>query len=407
MTTIESLIGIARRYGASDIHLEAGMPVALRVRGQLKVMEQPVSAQEMHSMAKHLVGDAQWHDFMERRSFDCSTTVSGIRCRVNALHTARGIGMVIRLFSSFRATLKSLNLHPDLRSLIQHRHGLILVCGPTGSGKSSTIAALIEEINLKEARHIVSIENPIEYAFKPRYSFIRQREVGRDTPSFEQGLLDTLREDPNVVMVGEMREPETMRLTLNIAETGHLVLTTMHSSSAAEALQRFVSGFPPQVQSAVCAQLADCLVAVICQRLTYREDLGMRIPECEILTANTGVRGIIRQNNFFKLASALETGRSDGMWTFTRYRDWLDRKGDWSFPVENDSESIDLTPRPVQSVVTERPAPPPSRAKRSPQEHPTKRKPPRAPSAQREDGVFVLEPAEEDLDDIISALKKI
>ena len=149
---------------------------------------------------------------------------------------SRGVGLAIRLLSSFQATVEKLNLHPDLKKLVKNTHGLILVSGPTGSGKSSTLAALIQEINLTETRHIVTVESPIEYTFRPRRAFIRQREVGRDTPSFEQALLDALREDPDVLMVGEMRDPETMRLTLSASETGHLVLATVHSSSCAEAI---------------------------------------------------------------------------------------------------------------------------------------------------------------------------
>src|SRR6185369_3779963 len=180
-------------------------------------------------------------------------------------------------------------LHPDLQKLIGHPHGFILVSGPTGSGKTSTLAALIEEINTSEARHVITLESPIEYTFRARAAYIRQREVGRDTPSFEQGLLDALREDPDVLMVGEMREPETMRLTLNAAETGHLVLATVHSGTCAEALQRVVLAFPSDIQSNVAAQLADCLVAVICQRLRFRPDLNLRLPECEILRSTSSV----------------------------------------------------------------------------------------------------------------------
>src|SRR5207253_230283 len=179
--------------------------------------------------------------------------------------------------STFQATVEKLNLHPDLRKLVARDNGLILVSGPTGCGKSSTLAALIQEINLSEARHIVTIESPIEYSFRPRRAYIRQREVGRDTPSFEQALLDALREDPDVLMVGEMRDPETMRLTLNASETGHLVLATVHSSTCAEALQRVVSAFPAEIQSSVSSQLADCLVAVISQRLRFRADLNIRV----------------------------------------------------------------------------------------------------------------------------------
>src|SRR3954468_5863211 len=173
---------------------------------------------------------------------------------MNILQTSRGIGFAIRLLASFQATIESLNLHPDLKKFITHPHGLILISGPTGSGKSSTLAALIQEINLADTRHIVTIEEPIEYPFRPRRSYIRQREVGRDTPSFEQALLDALREDPDVLMVGEMRDPETMRLTLSASETGHLVLATVHSSTCAEALQRIVSAFPAEIQTGIAAQ---------------------------------------------------------------------------------------------------------------------------------------------------------
>ena len=230
-----------------------------------------------------------------------SRTIRGVRCRINILQTSRGPGPAIRLLSSFQATVEKLNLHPDLKKLVKNPHGLILICGPTGSGKSSTLAALIQEINLTETRHIITVENPIEYTFRPRRAYIRQREVGRDTPSFEQALHDALREDPDVLMVGEMREPETMRLTLSASETGHLVLATVHSSSCAEAVQRVASAFPAEIQSAVCAQLADCLVAVISQRLRFRADLlNIRVPECEILMATSCGEKFHPQPRFFQ-----------------------------------------------------------------------------------------------------------
>ena len=279
---LESLIAAARDLGASDLHLEPGMPAALRIRGELRFTGEPVGARLLQALAQDLIAPEQWEYFVQRRSHDFSKTIHGIRCRVNVLHTARGIGFAIRLLASFQATLEKLNLHPELKRLLAREHGLILVSGPTGSGKSTTLAALIQEINLTEARHIVTIEHPIEYNFRPQRSFIRQREVGRDTPSFEQALLDSLREDPDVLMVGEMRDPETMRLTLNAAETGHLVLATVHSATCAEALQRVVGAFPAEIQNSIAAQLADCLVAVISQRLQFRADLNIRVPECEI-----------------------------------------------------------------------------------------------------------------------------
>ncbi len=327
--TLELLIAAARAQGASDLHLEAGLPPAVRVRGNLRTAGEPIPPGALLDLARQTVGSEHWPRFLERRSHDCSRTIAGVRCRINVLQTSRGIGFAIRLLASFQTTLEKLNLHPDLRRQINAHHGLILLTGPTGSGKSSTLAGLIQEINLTDTRHIVTIESPIEYTFRPKLAYIRQREVGRDTPSFEQALIDSLREDPDVIVVGEMREPETMRLTLGAAETGHLVLATMHSATCAEALQRIVSSFPSETQGAVRAQLADCLNGIVAQRLRYRDDLKIRVPELEILVPNHAVRNFIRQGEFFKIAQAMEIGAESGMWTFARYQAWLENRKQW------------------------------------------------------------------------------
>jgi twitching motility protein PilT len=347
---LETLVASAAANGASDLHLESGLPAALRVRGALRTVGEPVPAKHLYEMAQVAIGEEHWPHFLERRSFDFSRTVHGVRCRFNVFQTSRGIGFAIRLLSSFQATIEKLNLHPDLKKFVSASHGLILVSGATGSGKSSTLAALIQEINLTDTRHIVTIESPIEYTFRPRRAYIRQREVGRDTPSFEQALLDALREDPDVLMVGEMRDPETMRLTLSASETGHLVLATVHSSTCAEAIQRVVSAFPAEIQSSVAAQVADSLVGVIAQRLRFRQELNIRVPECEILMATHAVKNFIRNREFFKIANSLETGAEHGMYTFQRYRNWLDNRSKWSIPDQNqeapDSEVSETRPSP-------------------------------------------------------------
>lgn len=342
---IDALIESVAGSGASDLHLEAGMPAAVRQRGALRVSGEPVAPGVLVEFARRLIGEEQWPLFVEQRSFDLSRTIGGTRCRINILHTSRGVGLAIRFLGAFQATVEKLNLHPDLKKLVKNTHGLILVCGPTGSGKSSTLAALLQEINLTEARHIITVESPIEYTFRSRRAFIRQREVGRDTPSFEQALQDALREDPDVLMVGEMRDPETMRLTLSAGETGHLVLATVHSATCAEAIQRVASAFPAEIQGAVCAQLADCLVAVISQRLHFREDINIRVPECEILMATNAVRNFIRTRDFFKITSALETGAEHGMWTFQRYARWLDGRTNFYIPGQ--------TPEPAENKMPE------------------------------------------------------
>src|SRR5262245_14166191 len=180
--TVESMIGTAKEQGASDLHLESGLPPALRVRGSLRTFGDPLPAKLLLEAAQEVIGRDRWPQFVERRSYDLSRTIHGVRCRINVLQTSRGVGLAIRLLTSFQATIEKLNLHPDLKKLIQHTTGLILISGPTGSGKSSTLAALIQEINFAETRHIVTIESPIEYIFRPRSAYIRQREVGRDTP---------------------------------------------------------------------------------------------------------------------------------------------------------------------------------------------------------------------------------
>lgn len=358
--TLESLVSAANRQGASDLHLEPGLPAALRVRGTLRMVGEPLTGQKLLDLARSTLGGDAWQHFHAQRSADFSRTIGGVRCRLNILQTARGVGFAIRLLASFQATIDRLNLHPDLKKLVTPTNGLVLISGPTGSGKSSTLAALIQEINLTESRHVLTLESPIEHIFRARRAFIRQREVGRDTPSFEQGLLDALREDPDVLMVGEMREPETMRLTLNAAETGHLVFATVHSGSCAEALQRVVLAFPAEIQSNVAAQLADSLVAVVCQRLRFRSDLNIRVPECEILRSTNPVRAFIRNRDFFKLPQALETGAEHGMWTFARYETWMNKRVQWHVPNAEDeapdqeeatSTALPLSPAPNVSIV--------------------------------------------------------
>ena len=360
--SLEKLISAAREEGASDLHLEPGLPAALRVRGALGTVGEPLSPKALVDFAHSIIGEQHWSEFLERRSFDLSKTVSGVRCRINILQTSRGVGFAIRLLSTFQATVENLNLHPDLKKLVTHTNGLILISGPTGSGKSSTMAAMIQEINLSEPRHVITLESPIEYIFRPRRAYIRQREVGRDTPSFEQALLDALREDPDVLMVGEMRDPQTMRLTLNAAETGHLVMATVHSSTCTEALQRVVGAFPAEIQNAVAAQLGDSLVAVIAQRLRFRPDLNIRIPECEILLPTIPIKTFIRNREFFKINQVMETGAEAGMWTFTRYQNWLGKRTSWHVPnaadEAPDSEPAGSTPLPpAEKAASKMPKP--------------------------------------------------
>jgi twitching motility protein PilT len=241
--------------------------------------------------------------------------------------------MAIRLLSSFQNNLRACNLHPDLKRLTEMTTGLIVVSGPTGSGKSTTLAALVEEINSSAARHIIAIESPIEYVFTNRRSFIRQREVPTHSPTYEQALVDALRENPDVLVVGEMRTPEVMRLTLSAAETGHLVIATMHSATCAEAITRLCMSFPAEIQGSIRAQLADCFVGFVCQRLEFLSEYRLRVPVCEILLPSAASKGTIRGGQFSQIANVLQTGGDVGMWNFDRYERWVAQKKDWVQPT--------------------------------------------------------------------------
>ena len=404
--TLASLVALAASRQASDLHLEVGLPPTIRRQGELVSVGDPLTRDDLEAMLRGVVDSLAWDDYLHRRSHDISRVIAGVRCRINALHSRRGPGLAVRLLPGSTPTLEGLNLHQDLAGLAVQRHGLVLVSGPTGSGKSSTLAALLQEINLHQRRHVVTIEEPIEYRLRPVKAFIRQREVGRDTPSFEQALMDALRQDPDVLMVGELREPEVMRLTLNAAETGHLVLATVHSATAAEALQRLVNAFPAEVQRGIAGQLADCLLAVVCQRLIYRPDLDLRVPECEVLRATAASRSVIRQREFSKLTSVLETGGGDGMFTWERYRTWLDGRRSWSRAVTQqdapEDDPVDDAPsRPLPRPVTspskptrERPVIGPNRGVDAP---PTS-------SLTEKETVFEIEPLGTDLESMVKDL---
>jgi twitching motility protein PilT len=322
----------AYALGASDLHLEAGTPVIVRIRGELQSVGGIVTGDALLQVGQDLLGTDGWLQFKERGSADLSTEIGGIRCRANLFRTIRGIAVAVRLLSPGVKDLRACNLHPDFRRFIEASSGLIIISGPTGSGKSTTLAALIEEINATRARNIVVLESPIEYVFANRQSFVRQREIPTHSPSFEQGIMDALRENPDVLVISEMRTPEVMRLTLNAAETGHLVLATMHSATCTEALTRVCMSFPSDLQASVRAQLADCLVAVSCQRLEFLGAQRLRVPRCEILLPTSGAKGTIRAGNFSQLASVLQSGGEEGMWTFDRYQRWMDQAGDWVRP---------------------------------------------------------------------------
>lgn len=354
----------ARQLGASDLHLESGGPPVARVRGELRAMGEALPAAYLEKLTQSMLGAAAWEAFVARGSADMSLALAGIRCRVNIYRTIRGVAIAARLLTPAVNGLRASNLHPDLRRLVDTATGLVVVSGPTGSGKSTTLAALIEEVNTSKARHIITLESPLEYVFTSRRSFIRQREIPTHSPSFEQAITDALRENPDVLVIGEMRTPEVIRLTLNAAETGHLVLATLHSSTCAEALNRICMSFPAEIQGSIRGQLADCLVGVVCQRLDFIEAHQLRVPRCEILMANIAAKGTIRGGQLSQIVNVIQAGGEDGSWTFERYQRWIEQKKDWVRPAaaaatSEERESIPLIPTtPARGAAPTRPAAP-------------------------------------------------
>jgi twitching motility protein PilT len=330
---LQEWIRKGRELGASDLHIEAESALIARVRGQLSSVGAAITGGVLVQAARELLGNDGWPQFLSRGSADLSRTIAGVRCRINIFQTVRGVALAVRLLSSFQNNLRACNLHPDLKRLIDVTTGLVVVSGPTGSGKSTTLAALVEEINASSARNVIALESPIEFLFTNRRSFIRQREIPTHSPSYEQALVDALRENPDVLVIGEMRTPEVMRLTLSAAETGHLVIATMHSATCAEALTRICMSFPAEIQGSIRAQLADCLVGVVCQRLDFLSEYRLRVPVCEILLPSAAAKGTIRGGQFSQIANVLQTGGEAGMWNFDRYERWVAQKKDWVLPT--------------------------------------------------------------------------
>jgi twitching motility protein PilT len=363
----KELVSTAYSLRASDLHLEAGTPLVVRVKGELNAIGEIISASQLIQFGKELLGSERWNQFVVRGSADLSVNIGGTQCRINLFRTVRGVAVAVRLLSSSVEGLRACNLHPDLRKFTEPRTGLVVVSGPTGSGKSTTLAALVEEINASSARHIITVESPLEYVFSNRRSFIRQREIPTHSPSVEQAITDALRENPDVLVITEMRTPEVMRLTLNAAETGHLVLATMHSSTCAEALSRIAMSFAPEIQGSILAQIADSLVGVICQRLDFLSEYQLRVPRCEVLTASSAAKGTIRAGQFSQLATVIQSGGEHGMWSFDRYERWIAQKKDWLRP----SPTAAAPPEHRGAMLAPTPAPTPiARVKAPPRETP-------------------------------------
>lgn len=319
--SLDELLRKAMGANASDLHLKAGNYPCLRIDGALHPMTQftRLAAEEIQAMATGMMNDRQKMKFKGASELDMAYSLEGVgRFRANIYHERGQISMVLRVIPSKIRTFDELNLPPVVSRLCEERRGLVLVTGATGSGKSTTLAAMIDRINRTRAEHIITIEDPIEFYHQDRKAFINQREIGSDTPSFEIALRSALRQDPDVILVGEMRDVETMRTAILAAETGHMVLSTLHTLDAQETVQRIIGVFPPSEQKQVRLQLASTLRGVISQRLVARADGKGRVPAAEILVATEFIREcIIDPDKTRLIREILASGTSQyGMQTF-------------------------------------------------------------------------------------------
>ncbi|MBI2448650.1 PilT/PilU family type 4a pilus ATPase [Candidatus Microgenomates bacterium] len=310
------LLGLERK--ASDLHLSAGHPPILRIDGKLlPVLERPrLTPGYIEKLVGLLLTDDQKKILKEKKELDFSYIFRDQAfLRANAFYQKNSIACIIRLIPSQIRDFESLSLPPSVKKFATYNQGLVLVTGPAGSGKSTTIASIIDEINRTKSEHILTIEDPIEYVFSPKKSVINQREVGRDTNSFSDALKAALREDFNVILIGELRDAESIETALTIAETGHLVFATIHAGSAVATPDRVVNAFPPHYQTQIRSQLSNVLLGVIGQRLVPKIDNG-RIPAVEIMMVNQAIANSIKEGKTAQIKSIVETSRSEGMVTF-------------------------------------------------------------------------------------------
>lgn len=326
--TLKELLAITIKQNASDLHLTVGVPPVIRVNGQLKhIGNEKLQPADTEVYAKEISGEYYDH-YIKIGELDTSFSVSGIgRFRVNLFKQRGSSAIAIRVVGLKIPTLNELQFPSVIKELISNQRGLVLVTGPTGSGKSTTLAAMINEINSSRAAHIITLEDPIEYLHKHNKSIINQREIGKDSLSYANALKSVLREDPDVILVGEMRDLETISIALTAAETGHLVLSTLHTIGAAKTIDRIIDVFPPYQQQQIKIQLAAVIQGIISQQLLPKSDGDGRVAAVEIMVANAAIQNMIREGKTHQLQSSIQTGGKYGMKTMDMSLSELYKKG--------------------------------------------------------------------------------
>ncbi|MGM0450208.1 MAG: type IV pilus twitching motility protein PilT [Pseudomonadota bacterium] len=325
---ITELLAFSAKQGASDLHLSAGLPPMIRVDGDVRRINlPPMEHKEVHRLIYDIMNDKQRKDYEEFLETDFSFEVPGVaRFRVNVFNQNRGSGAVFRTIPSKVLTMEDLGMGQVFKDISSNPRGLVLVTGPTGSGKSTTLAAMIDYINETRYDHILTIEDPIEFVHDSKKCLMNQREVHRDTLGFNESLRSALREDPDIILVGELRDLETIRLALTAAETGHLVFGTLHTTSAAKTIDRVVDVFPAEEKAMVRSMLSESLQAVVSQAL-LKKNGGGRVAAHEIMIGNSAIRNLIREDKVAQMYSAIQTGGQLGMQTLDQHLQNLLQKG--------------------------------------------------------------------------------
>ncbi|MEK7557304.1 MAG: PilT/PilU family type 4a pilus ATPase [Patescibacteria group bacterium] len=318
MRTVNDLLQEGKEAGASDVHISSGRPPYFRVDGRLHaVSPEPLAPAEAEQMMDALLKEhaRSQEELTKERQTDFSYALSdGTRFRVNVFYHLGVLAAALRLIPSTIRTVEDLHLPPQILNFTSLKQGFVLAVGPAGHGKSTTLAALIDHINQERAEHIITVEDPIEYAFYDNQSIIDQREVGSDADNFSTAIRATLRQDPNVIMIGELRDLESMRTAITVAETGHLVFATLHTNDAAQTVERIIDSFPPSQQGQIRSQLAGALSGVISQRLLPWTQ-GGRIPATEIMVATAAIRNVVREGNYHQILGIIQTSSDAGMQT--------------------------------------------------------------------------------------------
>ena len=316
---IEIIERYNEEYQFSDIHLKADKPIMLRIDGDIMIPDEDiVSSAELQEFANDTLNEGQKSRLEEVRDVDLAIEIGSCRFRANFFYTADGLSVVLRKIETEIPSMTQLNLPHVMQSMAEKPNGLVLVTGPTGSGKSTSLAAIIDTINATKKGHILTIEDPIEYIHHANNCSISQREVGRDAESFASALRASLREDPDVILVGEMRDLETIQLALTAAETGHLVFATLHTSGAPNTINRIIDVFPAEQQSQVRAQLSQSLQMVVTQKLFKKSDEEGRVAAFEVMVCNHAVRNLIREGKIFQIETVMQTARAEGMVTMDK-----------------------------------------------------------------------------------------